>query len=107
MFKITQTDESLTFSVYVQPRASACTIVGEHQDALKIKLTAPPVSGAANKQCIAVLAKALSIPKSQIQITAGHSHRQKQITILAIKYPAEAIKNRLQKLITSKNTDNS
>lgn len=81
MLTIRDTDDGLTFSVYVQPRASKCAIVGVHQQALKIRLTAPPVEGAANKQCIEVLAKALGLPKSQLSILGGHSHRLKQIEI--------------------------
>ena len=81
MLTIKDTDDGLTFSVYVQPRASKCAIVGVHQQALKIRLTAPPVEGAANKQCIEVLAKALGLPKSQLAIAGGHSHRLKQISV--------------------------
>lgn len=81
MLPIRDTDDGLTFSVYIQPRASKCAIAGIHQQALKIRLTAPPVEGAANKQCIEVLAKALGLPKSQLAILGGHSHRLKQIGI--------------------------
>lgn len=81
MLDIQQTDDALIFCVYVQPRASQNTIVGHHDKALKIKLTAPPVDNAANKQCIQVLAKALRIPKSSITIIGGQTHRTKRLKL--------------------------
>jgi uncharacterized protein len=81
MLTIKKTANALAFSVYVQPRASKVAIVGCHDNALKIKLTAPPVGGAANKQCIQVLAKNLGLPKSAITITGGQTSRMKQISL--------------------------
>ena len=81
MIPVHTTETSTTFSVYVQPRSSRATIVGSHSGMLKIKLTAPPVSGAANKQCLQLLAKALGLPKSSLSIDAGHTSRKKQIRI--------------------------
>ncbi len=81
MIAVKQTTKGLCFEVYVQPRASRTTIVGCHQAALKIKLTAPPIGGAANKQCCQVLAKALAIPRSAISITHGHTSRRKGICL--------------------------
>ena len=81
MMLIKESGDGLTFSVYVQPRASKLAIVGLHDDALKIKLTAPPVGGAANQQCIQVLSKTLGVPKSDISIVGGITHRKKQIRI--------------------------
>jgi uncharacterized protein len=84
MLTIKQTANGLTFSVYVQPRASKAAIVGCHDNALKIKLTAPPVGGAANKQCIQILAKALGLPKSAVTIDSGQTGRLKQISLKSI-----------------------
>jgi uncharacterized protein (TIGR00251 family) len=81
MITIKKSKDGLIFSVYVQPLSSKIAIIGCHQNALKIKLTAPPVGGAANKQCIQVLAKALGIPKSNLYITAGKTRRMKQIRL--------------------------
>jgi uncharacterized protein len=66
-------------SVYVQPRAAKNAIAGIHGQALKIRLTAPPVDGAANKMCLQFLAKQLNVPKSALQIESGHSSRSKTI----------------------------
>ncbi len=69
----------MTFKVFIQPRSSKNMITGIHGDALKIKLTAPPVDGAANKMCIKYLAKCLNIPKSAIEIISGLTSRSKVI----------------------------
>lgn len=66
-------------SVYVQPRAAKNTIAGIHGQALKIRLTAPPVDGAANKMCLQFLAKQLNVPRSALQIESGHSSRTKTV----------------------------
>ncbi len=81
MISIKVNRANVIFSVYVLPRSSKVCIVGSHQKALKVKLTAPPVGGAANKQCIKLLAKTLGLPKSAITITSGKTNRLKQITI--------------------------
>jgi uncharacterized protein (TIGR00251 family) len=73
--------EGILINVFVQPRSAKNTIVGPYKDELKIKLTAAPVGGAANKMCINFLAKCLKIPKSSIEITAGHTTRSKKILI--------------------------
>lgn len=100
---VRESSNGLVFSVYVQPRSSKTAIIGDHQNALKIKLTAPPVGGAANKQCIQILAKALDLPKSAIKITTGQAGRRKQIRIQPIQgnfTPADlqALKRKLYKL---------
>jgi uncharacterized protein len=84
MLTIKHIADELVFSVYVQPRASKAAIVGCHDNALKIKLTAPPVGGAANKQCVQLLAKALGLPKSAVTITGGQTGRRKQISLKSI-----------------------
>jgi len=56
-------------------------IVGLHGDALKIKITAPPVEGAANKMCIKYLAECLNLPKSLVEIKSGHGGRMKQVRV--------------------------
>ncbi|MBI5551944.1 MAG: YggU family protein [Desulfobacterales bacterium] len=83
MLDLKTSADGLAFWVLVQPRASKKAVGGLHQDALKIKLTAPPVEGAANEQCIEVLAKALDRPKSTLTIVNGQTNRRKQILVRA------------------------
>ncbi len=81
MIDIKKTDSGICFKIYVQPKASKNSIVGVHDDALKIRLTAPPVDGAANKLCIKYLSKVTGISKSAFEITSGHTSRTKHILI--------------------------
>ena len=71
--------EGLLIKVYVQPRAAKNAVAGLHGDALKLRLTAPPVDGAANKMCLQYLAKQLHLPTSTLQIKSGHTNRTKTI----------------------------
>lgn len=73
----------MVISVFVQPKSSGNRIAGLHGDAIKIKLTAPPVEGEANKQCIKFLAKTLKLPKSALEIISGQASRNKRILIRA------------------------
>ena len=81
---VKKTADGLIFKVYIQPNASKNMISGRHADALKLKLTAPPVEGAANKLLIQFLAKHLKIPKSTIDILSGHTSRSK---VIEIRFP--------------------
>jgi hypothetical protein len=71
--------------VKVVPRASKNEIVGVGADGtLRIRVTAPPVEGAANEAVIALLAEALDLPKSNIDIVAGLASTQKLVSIIGI-----------------------
>ena len=81
MLWIQETHEGVIFKAVIQPRGSRNEIVGLKDDALKIKLTAPPVQGAANKMCIDFLAKSLKVRKSDVEIVRGQGSRTKQILV--------------------------
>ena len=100
---IQKNNDGIILKVFIQPRSSKNMISGQHGDALKIKLTAPPVDDAANKMCVQYLAKCLKIPKSSIEIISGHTSRTKR---LLFRYKNEknasvAEQNRLRSLISS------
>ena len=78
---ITETAESSTFNVHIQPRASRNEICGLHDGSLKIRLTSPPVEGAANRLCTEFLAKLLGLAKSRVTIVAGEKSRHKTIRV--------------------------
>ncbi len=83
-----------TLSVRIQPRASKNEIVVQSDGSLKIRLTAPPVDGAANEALIAFLAKVLRVSRSQIEILSGHTSREKRVRIGGIsRDDAERILN--------------
>jgi uncharacterized protein (TIGR00251 family) len=76
--------ESIALSVRIQPRASKNEITRMENGGLKIRLTAPPVDGAANEALIRFLADTLSVPKSQIEISSGHTSRDKIVRIRGV-----------------------
>ena len=86
MLDIQTTVDGLVFKVYVQPKSSRNQISGLHGDAIKIRITSPPVAGAANKACIRFLAKQLGLSRSCLEIISGHTSRTKR---LLIKVPLE------------------
>ena len=73
--------EGLVLKIFVLPRSSKSMLAGRHGGALKLKLTAPPVEGAANKMCITFLARHLGLPKSSLEIVSGHTGRTKLILV--------------------------
>jgi uncharacterized protein (TIGR00251 family) len=79
--------KGIVFHVFIQPRSSKNMIVGRHGDSLKLKLTAPPVSGAANKMCVKFLAKHLSVSPSSLEIISGHASRTKKILLKSVHTP--------------------
>ncbi|MGI8787573.1 MAG: DUF167 domain-containing protein [Pyrinomonadaceae bacterium] len=85
MIRFIEKDDSIIFSVRVVPRASKSEIVGEMNGALKIKINAPPVDGAANAELIKVLSKKFNVPKSAIEILKGQTSKTKQIKIIGSK----------------------
>lgn len=69
------------FGVQVAPRASREAVLGVHDGALKVALTAPPVDGAANEALVAFLAHALGVPKRAVRITGGQTSRRKRVEV--------------------------
>ena len=67
--------------IRVVPRSSRNEIVGEENGSLKIKLTAPPVEGKANKALRGLLAKRLGLPKGGVEIVTGEKSRNKTVRI--------------------------
>ena len=69
--------------IRVTPRASKNEIVEVLSDqTVKIRLTAPPVEGKANKALIKFLSEILDIPASKFEIVAGATGRDKLVSIL-------------------------
>jgi hypothetical protein len=75
---------AVTFSVHVQPRASRRGIEGVHGDALKVKVTAPPEGGRANDELVRLLADALGVSASAVEIVAGQRSRRKRVRVLGV-----------------------
>lgn len=78
---ITQKENGIVLRVYIQPGASKNSIAGEYGDPLrlKVKISAPPAHGVANKELVKFLSKLLKISKSSISILRGETSRHKDL----------------------------
>lgn len=84
-FQFSQGVGGSALPVKVVPRARKNEIVGLGPDGtLKIRVTAPPVDGAANQAVIELLAEALDIPKSNVDIVAGLTNTSKLVSVTGI-----------------------
>lgn len=81
MVKVTEKDSAVTFKIRVQPRASKTEVVGEHGDALKIRIASPPVDGKANEEVRKFFARLLDVQTNAVEIIAGDSSRDKVIRV--------------------------
>ena len=96
MIQYSQKDRGLTFAVRIVPRASRSEIAGEYNGALRIRIAAPPVEGAANRELIRLLAKTFKLPQHAIEIVSGGGSKSKVVHV------AGADSARLEQLILLK-----
>ena len=86
--QIDEGKDGCTFRVRVLPRSRQDEIVGLHGDALKIRLTAPPVDGKANQALQTFLAKRLDVSPSAVEILTGHTSRHKKVHVEGVSADA-------------------
>lgn len=67
--------------LHVTPRGSRNEIVGWRENVLYIKITAPPVEGAANSAIVKFVADSLNVRKSQVELVSGDKSREKTLRI--------------------------
>lgn len=84
MIEISESDGWVEFTVRVIPRASRSEVVGEFDGALKVKVCAPPVDGAANAEIQKLIAKRLGVSRSAVQIVSGESSRTKRLRVSGV-----------------------
>ena len=102
MVKIVQTDRGVEITVRLQPRSSRDAIEGEHDGALKVRVTSPPVDGRANEALRRLLADRLKVAMSAVQIVAGEKSRTKRVSVAGVTKAqivaiVEASRNRAKK----------
>jgi len=85
--------DGILLAVKLQPRASANQIGEPLGDALRIKVTAPPVDSAANEALIRLLADTLGCSRRQVELIRGHASRRKVIKLHGL--PAEVVLRKL------------
>ena len=85
-------NDDLLLSVKVQPKASKDEIIGIQDGALKVRITAPPVDGKANRHLISYLSGVFKVAKSRIELIAGETGRNKRLRIRSPKLLPEQIR---------------
>ena len=72
---------ALLFDVRVVARASKSAVAGEHGGALRVRVAAPPVEGAANEELVRTLARALGVAPRAVEIVGGLSSKNKRVRV--------------------------
>lgn len=83
-------------SIHVQPGASQAEIVGLHGEALKVRIRARAVEGAANEALLNFIAHALGVPRREVKIVRGEKSRRK---VLEVQLPVEVVTEILARLM--------
>ncbi len=90
---VRDSDRGAILTVHVQPNSSRTACVGMHGDALKIRLAARPIDGAANDELIRFIAEQCMVPRAHVQLQAGAEARRKRLCVQGIT--AQALLARL------------
>ncbi len=85
--------ESEAIAIAVKPRSTRAGVTVGADGGITVRVHAPAAEGAANRECIAVFAEAVGVPKSAVQIVRGEKSRTKQLAIAGLS--AEEVKRRL------------
>lgn len=94
------TRQRVVLDISVSPNAKRTELVGLHDGALRVRLAAPPVDGAANDALRKWLASELGVPQNQVELLRGASGRRKQ---WAVDTPCERVTDWLQRQPTLQN----
>jgi uncharacterized protein (TIGR00251 family) len=76
---------STVLTIHVQPKARTTEVVGWHGDAIKIRVAAPPVGGAANEALVRFLAERLGVARSSISVASGATGRLKRVAVEGVE----------------------
>jgi uncharacterized protein (TIGR00251 family) len=91
---LVRSENGVLLKLFVQPKASRNELAGVQEESLRVRLTAPPIEGEANKLCIKFFSKMLGIPKSGVEILHGHTSRRKVLLIRGVD--PEAVQTALE-----------
>ncbi len=84
LLQVADKDGAITFAVRVVPRAARSEIAGEHDGALRVRVAAPPVEGAANEELRRTLARALDVPTRAVEIVNGQTTKTKRVRVAGV-----------------------
>lgn len=83
--------EALLLTLHVQPGAKQSEIAGLHDDALKIRLAAPPVDGRANEALLQFIAKCFAVAPRNVELVRGSQSRHKVVKVSGSKIEPESL----------------
>jgi uncharacterized protein (TIGR00251 family) len=92
--------DGVSIDVFVQPRGARDAIEGVHGEALKLKVKARPVDDRANRAVENLVAGALELPRSSVEVVGGHTVRRKRIGITGLS--REQVVDRLNSALSPK-----
>lgn len=79
--RVARSGDRLLFPVRVMPRAASGLVGGERDGALVVRVSAPPVDGAANAAVLRIVARSLGLPPSEVRIVRGVAARVKTLSV--------------------------
>ncbi len=84
MIRVRQTGDTVLLPLKVTPKGGRDTILAyqEGDEAIKLKVAAPPEEGKANARVLTVLAELLNVSKSRLRLASGQQSRHKQVAVL-------------------------
>ncbi len=85
MALVQDSEEGAVLALHVQPKAARTEYVGVHGDALKFRVAAPPVDGAANEEICRYLAERFGLRKGDVIVQTGQASRHKRIILKRVQ----------------------
>jgi uncharacterized protein len=82
--QLSENERGTTFTVRVVPRASRSEIAGVYDGALRVRIAAAPVEGAANSELVRLLAKRLRVPQNAVRIISGTGSKTKIVRVQGV-----------------------
>jgi len=95
VFRILESSDGVAFWIHVTPRSRRERVGGTHGDALRVRVGAAPVKGAANAACVEALARALEVRSRAVELDPGSRSRRKRVKVVG---EAGALARRLEEL---------
>ena len=85
MIRLESTPQGTLIAIRAQPGAKRNTLLGEHDGALRVAVTAAPDKGKANEAIAKVLSEAIGRPKSAVELVSGQASRQKKFLLVGLE----------------------
>ncbi len=89
--------DGVILPVQARPKARRNGVVGEHAGRLKVAVTEPPDKGKANDALVRVLADALGVKRSQVELIAGQASAAKKFLVTGV--PRDELSHTIEMLL--------